>query len=76
MPACPWASPEQNTPHPEDLAQLLTQWRYGSWTAVRKQIGFIGSIKAHYRRYVYLIRSKKYTKAVRFLVNDKQILVL
>ncbi|XP_068458877.1 A disintegrin and metalloproteinase with thrombospondin motifs 20 [Clinocottus analis] len=30
--ACPWA-PVQSTPRPDNSAQLLTQWRYGSWTA-------------------------------------------
>ncbi|KAG8012798.1 A disintegrin and metalloproteinase with thrombospondin motifs 20 [Nibea albiflora] len=34
MPACPWASPAQSTPRPDNSAQLLTQWRYGSWTAL------------------------------------------
>ncbi|KAF3688604.1 A disintegrin and metalloproteinase with thrombospondin motifs 20 [Channa argus] len=32
MPACPWASPAQSTPRPDNSVQLLVQWRYGSWT--------------------------------------------
>lgn len=40
MPACPWPFPAPSTPRPEKVAQLLTQWRYGSWTAVRKQTRF------------------------------------
>ena len=67
MPACPWASPVQSTPRPDNSAQLLTQWRYGSWTAVRKQIGFIGSIAEYSRLWVYLIQPKEYTHA--FLVE-------
>ncbi|XP_068168609.1 A disintegrin and metalloproteinase with thrombospondin motifs 20 isoform X1 [Antennarius striatus] len=35
MPACPWASPAQSTPRP----QILTQWRYGSWTACSVSCG-------------------------------------
>lgn len=75
MPVCPWASPVQSTPRPDNSAQLLTQWRYGSWTAVRRQIGFIGSIGAYYSLWVYLTQSNGYTKALRLLLNCKQILV-
>ncbi|TMS05373.1 A disintegrin and metalloproteinase with thrombospondin motifs 20 [Larimichthys crocea] len=39
MPACPWASPAQSTPRPDNSAQLLTQWRYGSWTACSVSCG-------------------------------------
>lgn len=78
MPVCPWGSPAQSTPRPDNSAQLLTQWRYGSWTAVRKQIGFIASypIRGHYSQRVYLIETKLYTKPMWFLSNNKQNLVL
>ncbi len=72
MPACPWASPAQSTPRPENSAQLLTQWRYGSWTAVRKQIGY-WSVRAQCSLWIYLIALKVYTKTVRFFA---QILAL
>ncbi|XP_054631701.1 A disintegrin and metalloproteinase with thrombospondin motifs 20-like isoform X1 [Dunckerocampus dactyliophorus] len=39
MPACPWASPVQSTPRPDNSDQLLTQWRYGSWTACSATCG-------------------------------------
>uniref|UniRef100_A0A4W6FLL5 ADAM metallopeptidase with thrombospondin type 1 motif 20 n=1 Tax=Lates calcarifer TaxID=8187 RepID=A0A4W6FLL5_LATCA len=39
MPGCPWASPAQSTPRPDNSAQLLTQWRYGSWTACSVSCG-------------------------------------
>uniref|UniRef100_UPI0037E8F759 A disintegrin and metalloproteinase with thrombospondin motifs 20 n=1 Tax=Semicossyphus pulcher TaxID=241346 RepID=UPI0037E8F759 len=39
MPACPWASPVQSTPRPDNSAQLLIQWRYGSWTACSVSCG-------------------------------------
>ncbi|KAF7660784.1 hypothetical protein LDENG_00275340 [Lucifuga dentata] len=32
MPACPWASLPKSTPPPDNSAQLLPLWRYGSWT--------------------------------------------
>ncbi|TNN62701.1 A disintegrin and metalloproteinase with thrombospondin motifs 20 [Liparis tanakae] len=38
MQACPWA-PVQSTPRPNNSAQLLTQWRYGSWTACSVSCG-------------------------------------
>lgn len=47
MAACPWTSSVQSTPRPDNSAQLLTQWRYGSWTAVRKQTRFAGHISLH-----------------------------
>ncbi|XP_061825570.2 A disintegrin and metalloproteinase with thrombospondin motifs 20 [Nerophis lumbriciformis] len=39
VPACPWASPVQSTPRPDNSAQPLTQWRYGSWTACSATCG-------------------------------------
>uniref|UniRef100_A0A3Q3N3D4 ADAM metallopeptidase with thrombospondin type 1 motif 20 n=1 Tax=Mastacembelus armatus TaxID=205130 RepID=A0A3Q3N3D4_9TELE len=39
MPACPWHSPAQSTPRPDNSAQLLIQWRYGSWTACSVSCG-------------------------------------
>ncbi|XP_038554400.1 A disintegrin and metalloproteinase with thrombospondin motifs 20-like, partial [Micropterus salmoides] len=33
MHACPWSLSATSTPLPDNSAQLLTQWRYGSWTA-------------------------------------------
>uniref|UniRef100_A0A8C6WWM1 ADAM metallopeptidase with thrombospondin type 1 motif 20 n=1 Tax=Neogobius melanostomus TaxID=47308 RepID=A0A8C6WWM1_9GOBI len=39
MPACPWASQFHSTPRPENSIQLLTQWRYGSWTACSVSCG-------------------------------------
>nr|XP_046249772.1 A disintegrin and metalloproteinase with thrombospondin motifs 20 isoform X1 [Scatophagus argus] len=39
MPVCPWASPAQSTPRPDNSAPLLTQWRYGSWTACSVSCG-------------------------------------
>uniref|UniRef100_A0A8D3DJA4 ADAM metallopeptidase with thrombospondin type 1 motif 20 n=1 Tax=Scophthalmus maximus TaxID=52904 RepID=A0A8D3DJA4_SCOMX len=39
MPGCPWASPAQSTARPDNSAQLLTQWRYGSWTACSVSCG-------------------------------------
>ncbi|XP_034031983.1 A disintegrin and metalloproteinase with thrombospondin motifs 20 [Thalassophryne amazonica] len=47
MPACPWASPAQSTPHPDKSAQFLSQWRYGSWTACSVSCG-----KGKQERYV------------------------
>lgn len=74
MPACS----AQSTPRPDNFAPLLTQWRYGSWTAVRKQTGFVVSypIRGHYSLEVYLIESEEYTKPMRFFCDSKQILVL
>ena len=72
MPACPWASPAQSTPRPDKSTQLLTQWRYGSWTAVRKQ----KAIRAHYSQAFTLYSPNKYTKAMQFLLNGKQVLAL
>uniref|UniRef100_A0A3Q2ZW55 ADAM metallopeptidase with thrombospondin type 1 motif 20 n=1 Tax=Kryptolebias marmoratus TaxID=37003 RepID=A0A3Q2ZW55_KRYMA len=37
MPACPRAS--QITPRPDNSVQLVTQWRYGSWTACSVSCG-------------------------------------
>lgn len=34
MPPCAHAPLPQGTPRPDNSAQFLTQWRYGSWTAV------------------------------------------
>lgn len=34
MPPCVRAALPQSTPRPDNSAQFLTQWRYGSWTAV------------------------------------------
>ncbi|CAG08653.1 unnamed protein product, partial [Tetraodon nigroviridis] len=39
MPACPWLLPAPSTPRPEKAIQLLTQWRYGSWTACSVSCG-------------------------------------
>ncbi|XP_072291726.1 A disintegrin and metalloproteinase with thrombospondin motifs 20 isoform X1 [Eucyclogobius newberryi] len=39
MPACPWATPLQSTPRPDNSVQLSTQWRYGSWTACSVSCG-------------------------------------
>ncbi|XP_056137689.1 LOW QUALITY PROTEIN: A disintegrin and metalloproteinase with thrombospondin motifs 20-like [Lampris incognitus] len=39
MPACPWGSPAQSTPRPDNSGQLLTQWRYGSWTTCSVSCG-------------------------------------
>ncbi|XP_077425592.1 A disintegrin and metalloproteinase with thrombospondin motifs 20 [Vanacampus margaritifer] len=39
MVACPWASPVQSTPPPDNSAQHRTQWRYGSWTACSATCG-------------------------------------
>ncbi|KAG7523508.1 A disintegrin and metalloproteinase with thrombospondin motifs 20-like [Solea senegalensis] len=39
LPGCPWASPIQSTPRPDNSAQLLIQWRYGSWTACSVSCG-------------------------------------
>uniref|UniRef100_A0A3P8V9E5 ADAM metallopeptidase with thrombospondin type 1 motif 20 n=1 Tax=Cynoglossus semilaevis TaxID=244447 RepID=A0A3P8V9E5_CYNSE len=39
MAACPWTSSVQSTPRPDNSAQLLTQWRYGSWTACSVSCG-------------------------------------
>ncbi|KAL4005532.1 hypothetical protein ACER0C_005245 [Sarotherodon galilaeus] len=39
MPSCPRASPAQSTPRPDNSAQFLTQWRYGSWTACSVSCG-------------------------------------
>uniref|UniRef100_A0A3P9BN74 ADAM metallopeptidase with thrombospondin type 1 motif 20 n=1 Tax=Maylandia zebra TaxID=106582 RepID=A0A3P9BN74_9CICH len=39
MPSCSRASPAQSTPRPDNSAQFLTQWRYGSWTACSVSCG-------------------------------------
>eukprot|EP00066_Takifugu_rubripes_P016653 XP_011605919.1 PREDICTED: A disintegrin and metalloproteinase with thrombospondin motifs 20 [Takifugu rubripes] len=39
MPSCPWPLPARSTPRPENSVQLLTQWRYGSWTACSVSCG-------------------------------------
>uniref|UniRef100_A0A8C6Q4Y1 ADAM metallopeptidase with thrombospondin type 1 motif 20 n=1 Tax=Nothobranchius furzeri TaxID=105023 RepID=A0A8C6Q4Y1_NOTFU len=36
---CPWASPSQVTLRPDNSIQLVTQWRYGSWTACSVSCG-------------------------------------
>ncbi|XP_062418980.1 A disintegrin and metalloproteinase with thrombospondin motifs 20-like [Pungitius pungitius] len=38
-PACPWASPVQSTARPDNFARIVTQWRYGSWTACSVSCG-------------------------------------
>uniref|UniRef100_A0A3Q3JML9 Peptidase M12B domain-containing protein n=1 Tax=Monopterus albus TaxID=43700 RepID=A0A3Q3JML9_MONAL len=47
MPECPWAFPAQSTARPDNSAQLLIQWRYGSWTACSVSCG-----KGKQERYV------------------------
>uniref|UniRef100_A0A4W5QA44 ADAM metallopeptidase with thrombospondin type 1 motif 20 n=1 Tax=Hucho hucho TaxID=62062 RepID=A0A4W5QA44_9TELE len=39
MASCPWASPQHSTARPETSGQLLTQWRYGSWTTCSVSCG-------------------------------------
>ncbi|KAM4734787.1 A disintegrin and metalloproteinase with thrombospondin motifs 20 isoform 2-T2 [Anableps anableps] len=39
MPACPRTSAFQITPRPDNTVQLVTQWRYGSWTACSVSCG-------------------------------------
>uniref|UniRef100_A0A3Q2FEI2 ADAM metallopeptidase with thrombospondin type 1 motif 20 n=1 Tax=Cyprinodon variegatus TaxID=28743 RepID=A0A3Q2FEI2_CYPVA len=39
MPACPRASAPQITPRPDNSVQLVTEWRYGSWTACSVSCG-------------------------------------
>uniref|UniRef100_A0A3B3BUW3 ADAM metallopeptidase with thrombospondin type 1 motif 20 n=1 Tax=Oryzias melastigma TaxID=30732 RepID=A0A3B3BUW3_ORYME len=53
MPACPWISPVQSTPRPDNSAQLHTQWRYGSWTACSVSCG-----KGKQARYVTCINAQ------------------
>ncbi|XP_071199090.1 A disintegrin and metalloproteinase with thrombospondin motifs 20-like [Salvelinus alpinus] len=36
---CPWASPQHSTVRPDTSGQLLTQWRYGSWTTCSVSCG-------------------------------------
>uniref|UniRef100_A0A8C8IP48 ADAM metallopeptidase with thrombospondin type 1 motif 20 n=1 Tax=Oncorhynchus tshawytscha TaxID=74940 RepID=A0A8C8IP48_ONCTS len=39
MAPCPWASPQHSTVRPDTSGQLLTQWRYGSWTTCSVSCG-------------------------------------
>uniref|UniRef100_A0A3P9NYB7 ADAM metallopeptidase with thrombospondin type 1 motif 20 n=1 Tax=Poecilia reticulata TaxID=8081 RepID=A0A3P9NYB7_POERE len=39
MPACPWTSAAQITPRPDNTVQLVTQWRFGSWTSCSVSCG-------------------------------------
>ncbi|XP_047238951.1 A disintegrin and metalloproteinase with thrombospondin motifs 20-like [Girardinichthys multiradiatus] len=39
MPPCSWTSASQITPRPDNSVQLVTQWRYGSWTACSVSCG-------------------------------------
>lgn len=72
MPACS----AQSTPRPDNFAQVLTQWRYGSWTAVRKQTGFIASYpnRGHYGLEIYQIESEEYINQCGFCVTANKFL--
>uniref|UniRef100_A0A3B5QY86 ADAM metallopeptidase with thrombospondin type 1 motif 20 n=1 Tax=Xiphophorus maculatus TaxID=8083 RepID=A0A3B5QY86_XIPMA len=39
MPACPRTSGSQITPRPDNTVQLVTQWRFGSWTSCSVSCG-------------------------------------
>uniref|UniRef100_A0A3B3VED0 ADAM metallopeptidase with thrombospondin type 1 motif 20 n=1 Tax=Poecilia latipinna TaxID=48699 RepID=A0A3B3VED0_9TELE len=39
MPACPRTSAAQITPRPDNTVQLVTQWRFGSWTSCSVSCG-------------------------------------